>query len=478
MKSFALVLLTCMALFAQADPALQTDINSELQLLSVWIQEQIDYNKIPGVAVGIVDDQKLVWAQGFGYSDLDKKTAMTPETLCRIASITKTFTATAIMQLRDQNKLRLDDPVVKHLSWFKVRNRFSAEPVITVENLLTHTSGLPGEAAFPYWTDHRFPTRSQLMETLPNQEMLREPWAKYHYSNLGLALAGEVVSAAAKESYEQYINKNILQPLTMNSTSVVLPDGHRSRLAVSYDRLLPDGTRKRIDFPECNALIPAANITSCVVDLAKYISFHLRYADLSADAVLKGPTLREMQRIHWLNPDWSSGWGLGFGIRKRGDRTMVGHGGWVAGYKSQITFCPAEKIGVIVLMNCADAVPSTMAYRIYDMMAPLFLKARPAAAVPAKLDPVLCQKYLGYYEDLSGWQARVMMLRGKLVLYEHDYPPLDNPADGAIELVPEAENQFRMSGENGNGDRVRFIMDENGRVQKLFKGENYYLFKK
>jgi CubicO group peptidase (beta-lactamase class C family) len=475
MKTLLLILCAAFSLFAQSDPLPQSDMAGELHLLSVWIKEEIDYHKIPGVAIGIVDDQKLVWAEGFGYSDVEKKTAMTPATLCRIASITKTFTATAIMQLRDRNKLRLDDPVVKHLPWFKIQNRFPEEPVITIENLLTHTSGLPGEAAFPYWTDHHFPTRAQLMESLTTQEMVAEPWSKYHYSNLGLALAGEIVMAVAGESFEHYISKSILQPLAMSNTSVVLPAEHRSRLAVSYDRLLPDGTRKRIDFPDCSALIPAANITSCVTDLAKYISFHLRYNDLNDQAVLIGPTLREMQRIHWLNPDWSNGWGLGFGIRKRGERTMVGHGGWVAGYKSQITFCPAEKIGVIVLMNCADAVPSALAYRIYDMMAPLILKNRPAAATPAKPDLAACQKYVGEYEDLSGWQAQVMVLGGKLVLYEHSYPPSDDPHDGAIELVPEAENSFLMSGENGNGERVRFIMDEKGRVQKLFKGENYYL---
>jgi len=470
-------LLCFFSAFARPHSAWSQDLNAELELLSVWIQERIDYYKIPGVAIGVVDNQKLIWAKGFGYSDVESKKLMTPETLCRIASITKTFTAAAIMQLRDQGKLRLDDPITRFLPWYQIKSRFAAEPPITIENLLTHTSGLPGEAAFPYWTDHRFPTAEQIRRTVPNQELIQAPWSAYHYSNLGLALAGQIVEAASGEPYESYVSKHILQPLHMDNTSVVPAAEQRSRLAASYDRLLPDGTRLRLDFPESQGLIPAANISSCVIDLAKYIALHLRYEDISDSAVLAGPTLREMQRVHWLDPSWNSGRGLGFAVNKRNNRTLVGHSGWVAGYKSRIVFCPAEKIGIIVLMNCADGDPTTIAYRAYDLVAPLILKARPSP--PAlTADLVAAAKYVGDYEDLTGWRIRVMVRHDRLVLYQHDYPPADDPEAGVIELTPVDENIFRMTGENGNGELVRFILNSDQRVERLYKGENYYLWKR
>jgi CubicO group peptidase (beta-lactamase class C family) len=481
MESFSMKrIFLCLALFvstvfSQATRDLPQDISTELELLSTWIEEQISYYRIPGLAIGIVDDQNLLWAKGFGYANVEKKIPMSAETLCRIASITKTFTATAIMQLRDQGKLRLDDPISKHLPWFKIKNRFPEAQPITIENLLTHSAGLPGEAAFPYWTDHVFPTREQMIAALPKQELLQEPWTGYHYSNLGLALAGEIVAAASGEPYPAYVTSHILQPLQMTSSSVVLPNEHRSRLAVSYDRLRVDGTRLVLDFPDCNGLIPAANITSCVNDLAKYLAMHMRYTDQSSAAVLRGSTLKEMQRIHWLNSDWSSGWGLGIGVRKRGERTMVGHSGWVAGYKSHITFCPLEKIGIIVLMNCADGEPTTFSYRAFDLLAPLIEKHRPVPAAAATADPKAWQKYLGRYQDLTGWEARVMILSGKLVLYEASYPPADDPEEGVIDLIPEAQHLFRMSGRNGNNETVRFIIDANGHVQRMYKGENYYI---
>ena len=119
---------------------------------------QIEYRDQPGVSMGIVHGGKLIWAKGFGMSDLAAKTPATPKTIYRIASITKLFTSTAILQLRDAGKLGLDDPVVKFIPGFKVGDPFPDDPPITVRHLLTHTSGLPGEAAFPYWTDHEFPT--------------------------------------------------------------------------------------------------------------------------------------------------------------------------------------------------------------------------------------------------------------------------------------------------------------------------------
>src|SRR5262249_42193189 len=162
---------------------------------------------------GILYDQDLVWAKGFGYADVDKRTPATPRTIYRIASISKLFTSTAILQLRDQGKLQLDDPVAKHLPWFKVKSRHADAPAaVTVRHLLTHTSGLPRESPFPYWTDLKFPTREQLMQALVTQESVYPPETKWKYSNLALALAGEVVAAVSGEPYEEYVQKHILDP--------------------------------------------------------------------------------------------------------------------------------------------------------------------------------------------------------------------------------------------------------------------------
>ena len=127
--------------------------------------------------------------------------AATPDTLYRIASITKLFTATSILQLRDAGALQLDDPVTRHLPWFAVPSRHADAPPITIRHLITHTSGLPREGAFPYWTEGEFPTPERLREGLARQEAVIPTETRWKYSNLALALAGEVVATASGESY-------------------------------------------------------------------------------------------------------------------------------------------------------------------------------------------------------------------------------------------------------------------------------------
>src|SRR6185369_12781269 len=116
------------------------DVLGAERLFSAWLEGQIAYKGLPGVAVGVVSDQQLVWAKGFGFANLQEKRPMTPATLFRMASHSKLFTATAIMQLREQGKIRLDDPVSKYLPWFRLKPAGDDDGEVTIEQLLTHAS--------------------------------------------------------------------------------------------------------------------------------------------------------------------------------------------------------------------------------------------------------------------------------------------------------------------------------------------------
>jgi CubicO group peptidase (beta-lactamase class C family) len=257
MRTLLLFFLLC-APALRAAVASDPEVASAIRLLEAWIEAQMVYRGQPGLSIGIVHDQELVWAQGFGLADREKKIPATPKTIYRMASNTKMFTAMAILQLRDEGKLQLDDPVAKHLPWFQIRNRHPDAPVITIRHLLTHTSGLPREAPFPYWTDLKFPSRQQVIDALPGQETVFATETQWKYSNLALALAGEIVSAASGVDYATYIGRNILGPLGMTSTSVILPEEHRSRLATGYGRRMPDGTRSFRPSGDPNGITPAA----------------------------------------------------------------------------------------------------------------------------------------------------------------------------------------------------------------------------
>ena len=470
---FLIFSVTLGILWAQNSPlATNSDVSSSVQLLATWINAQLEYNNLPGLSVGVVYDQELIWSQGFGFADVEKKTAMTPATIFRIASITKLFTSTAIMQLRDQGKLRLDDPIEQYLPWFNISNQYPDAPAITIRHLMTHTSGLPREAAFPYWTDHNFPTLEQIIDALPGQETIYPSETKWKYSNLAMALLGQIVESASGEKYEHYIQRHILDPLQMTSTSVNLTGDHKKRLATGYGRRLPDGARKMTPFTDSKGITPAANMSSTIEDLAKFAALQFRDGNVAGNQVLKGTTLREMQRVHWLQPGWKSGWGLGFSIWHRDAKTFIGHGGWVAGYRTQLLICPGDKIAVIVMSNAEDGSPSFFANKIFDVVAPAIKKAVTPPAEIAEFNPAW-QVYVGKYSDPTDWEYEVMMLNNRLVLYGYDYPPEDNPTAAIIELTPVKEHTFRMTGDNGNGELLTFEMDSEGKVARIKKGENY-----
>ena len=464
--------------FPQTHPLLEDqELSSNIRLLESWIEAQMAYRRLPGISIGIIHDQELIYARGFGYSDINEQIPATPETIYRIASITKTFTATALMQLRDKGKLRLDDPIQKYLSWFKIENRFRDAPKITIRHLLTHTSGLPREAAFPYWTDHNFPTQDEMIEALADQETIYPPETRYKYSNLALALAGEIVSVVSKKTYEEYVNENILTPLGMTSTMVQIADANMPGLVTPYSRLLPDGTRRVMPFTDSKALTPAANMSSSVQDLAKYIALQFRDRKAGGHQILQGSTLREMHRVHWLRPNWQSGRGLGFSVWRQDGKTIVGHGGWVAGNRTQIAFIPEDKIGVIVLTNADDGEPGFFVRRIVGLLVPIIKKVASPVPPEVEADPAW-NKYVGLYTDPSWFDTEILILNNRLVMNGYNYPPEEEPIGGIVELTPEGEHTFRMTGENGNGERVVFEFDDEGTIMRVKVGENYIYPKK
>lgn len=453
------------------------EFTAQRVLLEKWIQAEMEFRNQPGLAIAVVYDQELVWSRGFGFADLEKRIPMTPQTPFRIASITKTFTSTAILQLRDRGKLQLDDPVVKHLPWFTYKNRFPEGPAVTVRQLLTHTSGLPGEAGMPYWTDNKFPTHDEMVALLHSQESIFEPETKYKYSNLGMAILGEVVAAASGQSYESYIVQNILQPLNMTGSSVVPQKDQLQRYMTPYGRRLPDGTRKIQPFMDAKALTPAANMSSTVEDLGRWASLHMLEGRTVPGQILKGSTLREMHRVHWVLPGWRGGRGLGFSVRKLDDRVVYGHGGWVAGNKSQITISPKEKVAVVIAINADDGVPSFFADRAMSMLAPIIARLLSPPVPEVKADSSW-QKYVGTYTDPDGSDAEVMIMKDKLALYDYNYPPEEDPAGSVAELTPEGNTTFRMSGDDGSGDLVVFELGPDGKVLRVKIGENFKYPKK
>ncbi len=454
------------------------EIATNLKLMEQWIEAQRVYRNLPGLSVALVHDQDLIYARGFGFSNIDDEIPATAETMYRVASITKSFTAIAILQLRDQGKLQLDDPIERYLPWFRIKNRFPNAPPITIRHVLTHTSGLPRESAFPYWTDYKFPSRSEMIKALEQQETVFPTETRFKYSNLGVALAGEIVGEVSGMPYSEYVARQILDPLGMSSTTVYFQDKDRNRLAVGYGRQLEDGTRKKMPFLNARAIAASANLTSTVEDLAKFASLQFREGHVVfGSQILRGSTLKEMHRVQWLNPNWKSGWGLGFSVWRKEEKTVVGHSGWIGGYRSQLSFLPEDKIAVIVLTNADDGDAGYFAEQILSIMLP-YIKRATAPSMAVSIADAGWQKYTGKFSDPWSFETEILQVNGKLMMYDYSYPPEDDPRRRLVELTPEGPNTFRMTGENGDGELVIFEMDSANKVAKVKVGENFLYPKK
>jgi len=447
------------------DPA----FTDAIALLDIWIGEQLAYNGIPGVALAVVHDQEMVWSAAYGFRDLEKKDPLEPTTPFRIGSVSKIFTSTAIMQLRDQGKLRLDEPVSTYLQWFSLQSDFPDEPPITVRNLLTHTAGLPREGAFPYWTTHDFPTREEFRAAVPEQSAVFPPYATYKYSNLGMALLGEIVVAVSGEDYPSYVQKHIFDPLGMDASTVFPSEEKRAEMATPYMIKRPDGSRNIHTYYSTGAIAPAAEIVSTVEDMAKFATLHLHTSDATVlERVLKASTVREMQRPHWVYSSWSGGRGLGFGISRREGKTTVSHGGWIGGNRAHLLLVPSEKIAVLAMTNADDASPYTFSYEAYDLLGPVIARTSKKETPTATFDPAW-ERFVGVYSDPWGWKEEVMILSGKLVMYSYSYPPDEDADSGITPLTWVEGNRFRRPG----GEFVVFEIAEDGTVERLKKRSEY-----
>ena len=435
-------------------------------LLDAWVSTVVEQRHQPGLSIGVVLGDRLVWSKGYGYSDLERRVPADDKTNYRIASISKTFTAVAILQLRDAEKLQLDDPITRHLEWARIREYHPDARDITIRDLLTHGSGLQRELPGTNFYDLEFPSASALREPL---EQIYPSDTAWKYSNLGFELLGEIVATVSGEPWDRYVQRHIMDPLGMATTTPLLRSDD-SALAVGYARPAPDSPYAH--WPTYRAVIgigASGAVVSNVDDLAKYLAFHLASTP-NESPVLSSSTLREMQRPHWLMDDWQSAWGLGLRVRRVDGRIQVGHGGSLPGYRSQIEFVPAAHLGVIVLANSDDSNAASYADYALQLLAPIVLRTASPEAPPPPPDSA---RYAGHYRSKNGLVTMVVaVLNGQLSLLSLEpfaaaaaNPYLARtilePTDDPHTFVMRSPGGFSSG---GLGERLIFEVGENGDV--------------
>ncbi|HEX6088133.1 MAG TPA: serine hydrolase [Thermoanaerobaculia bacterium] len=464
MLAVILLLLFSLSLFAADDKPPTTA--QALELARLWLDAQRAYEGVPGMSAAIVHDQKVLWSGGVGQADPAAKKPATAETLYSICSVSKLFTSVAVMQLRDQGKLSLEDPIAKHLPWFTIKPAEGGRDA-TIAGALTHSAGLPRESDYPYWTgEFDFPTREKVMERVAAQQALYPSDRYFQYSNLGLTLAGEVVSARSGQSYDAYVRKNILEPLQLTSTYTEVPlDEKGKRLAQGFSAKRRDGTLAPLPLFQTRGIAPAAGFASTANDLARFAMWQFRARDAASDPVLDPRTLREMYRVHWVDPDWETHWGIGFSTWKEGDNVFVGHGGSCPGFKTSFRLQPDKKLGVIVLGNTSGVNTGLYSKAMYDLVAPTLKNET--------LETPSLSAYTGSYNEFP-WGGETLIVAWGDGLAAVSVPTT-TPMKDLDRLRKTGEHTFRRVRSDGTlGEEIRFEVGADGRATRLWQHSNPY----
>ncbi len=430
-----------------------------------WVEYQAAINEVPGMSVGVVHDQELLDSDAFGLANPRTGALARPDTLYSICSISKLFTSVAVLQQRDAGKVHLDDPVAKYLPWVGIQDVHPDDEPITVRGLLTHSSGLPRESDYPYWTaeGYPFPTHDEIVSRLRQQQTLYPASRYFQYSNLGLTFAGEIAASVSGQPFGDYVRASILDPLGMKDTFTEVPEKLRGdRLAVGHSARKRDGSRDVIPSFQTRGIAPAAGFASNVPDLARFAMWQFRLLSDGGSEVLRASTLREMHRVQWVDPDWKTTWGLGFEVSHEKDRTFVGHSGGCPGYYTHIRLEPKTKIAVIVLTNAIGSEVEFYTAKAFDLIRPAVEKALEEPGKAPQRDPAL-DRYPGVYDSIWG-QSAIVRWEDGLAAVSLEQRELK---DALVKLKKTGEHVFRRVREDDEeqlGEELVFELAADGTV--------------
>lgn len=344
---------------AQTAPAAPAKLDARLEAalrdIDTALAAEFAKDGIGGVSLGVVSGKQLVWSKHYGYADAETKRVPDNDTVYRVGSITKQFTALAMLQLIEQGKMRLTDPLEQYVPEIRqVKEQKAGTPPITLLQVSTMHSGLSRE---PGCQNHSVGPNSAwqkiVVDCLPQTTYANEPGTTYLYSNIGYASLGLAIERAGGTPFVVQVAERILTPLGMSRSGMEATPAMRQNLAHGYQRPANGPATRTAADRELEGRgyrVPNGALFSTVNDLTKFIAWEL--GEGPAGILKKETQDANYARAFFSGAAMNAGYGVGFQVARRGDVVMLGHGGSTAGYHSSALFHRQSKLGVIVLRNC------------------------------------------------------------------------------------------------------------------------------
>ena len=439
-------------------------LEDAIKAIDPWISYKRVDERVPGIAVGITYKGKTVFTKGYGFSDLSKKKKMTPQTLFRVASNSKMFTATAIMQLSEKGKLHLDDKVQKYLPWFKSEKDKNMDK-ITIYNLLTHSAGIERDGDTPHWNDDNFPEIDRVKEHVREGISNYPPYERFKYSNYGFSFLGDVISVVSGKTYEEYVQENILKPIGLTNTYPDFEESLLKELSVAYDKARPGKKRTIFVNTKTNFFKSATGFVSNVEDLSKFLAAQR----IGSKQLLSDESKRNMQKIHFSMVNEKDHYGIGYEIWKLERNQIIGHGGGYAGYRTRVGMNKDGEIGVVVLTNMMDGPAASILNGIFKSV--IHLKNKEKKYFSSKKSTINLSKFEGRYSKRWG-DSQIINVGDYLVSFWLDNT---NPFEYIYKLKLKKNNEFKIISGNDMGsigEKACFELDKKGNVKRMFIGPN------
>ena len=403
--------------------------------------------RLASLAAAVLRDGELIWETAVGAADVEAGLDTTPDTQYRIGSITKTFTAAAIMQLRDAGKLDLEDTLERHVE--------GAAHTPSIRRLLSHASGLQRETQDDSWLSLRFAQPDELLETLAQAELVLPSGARFHYSNLAFALLGIVVERVSGLAYQDYVRERLFEPVGLTRVSFE-PERPAAKgyLAQPY----ADGVWETVGV-ETGAWASAGQLWGTAADISRWGAF-LAAPD---ESVLAASSAEEMRTVQAIadHERWLSGYGLGLGLTRDGDRILAGHGGSMPGFIAQLVFSAKDKVVVALLTNESEADIGELGVSLLGTTVdewPVAPEAwRAGEPPPDDLVPVLGIWFMEATRAVFRWRE------GKL---EARFDGIPDWQPSSI-FEREADDRWRTVSGPEHGEALRIVRAADGSVERM-----------
>jgi CubicO group peptidase (beta-lactamase class C family)/D-alanyl-D-alanine dipeptidase len=411
----ALISLSVAAISVRADPVVEAAKNyrSVAERLTAFLSREVHAKKLLALSIALVDDQRIVWARGFGFADPQAKIPATAEAIYRVGSVSKLFTDIAVMQLVERGVLDLDAPITDYLPDFKPGSSF--DKPITLRQMMAHRSGLVREPPVGNYFDPTGPSLAKTVDSLNKTQLVYKPQTKTKYSNAAIATLGFVLEKTQKQPFARYLRRTLLDPLDMKRSSFEPEPAVTKNLAKA---VMWTYWGREFAAPTFElGIAPAGSMYTSVLDLGRFLSVLFASGKGGHGQILKPETLEQMWTLQFDKDERRTagvsrlvkpkdGFGLGFHISELEGRKSIGHGGAMYGFATELQALPKEKLGVIVVASrdVANGVTTHIAQiALQQMLAAK--EGRPLPVLP-ETQPISLEKartLAGRYQNGDRW---------------------------------------------------------------------------